>query len=499
MSLSPSEADNTRVSDPCQPLDALLFLPPLVKYTAGPLLGPAMLAGAARSAGFSVETLDYNILWLRAQDNQQLWQPDVAFFGDHDRPPSLAEVERTWLDRVRCWLGPPPDATNIHAHPASALLYSMEEVLAAAKSLVASPEGRALRAELSTHRPARVVGLSIMFSGQVLWALATARIARDLWPDALIVAGGAHVTALQDCIVEDQRYGSEIDRFVFGYAEQTFVQLLHAVRNGGPLPEACVQAGSRAAPSRATGDLCTIPEFPPVGAYRPVRPTLPGQFSRGCAYAKCAYCTYPAIEGAYAPGPAVIIDQLARIAASTGAALSLKDSLVTSNRLKQVSEIVGGRAPWSACTKLGGWMNKEGLKALAGAGCRTLELGIETFVESSQLLIDKRQDWETFRRALESAGAAGISLVINMITGFPGESVDAALQQLDRVREAVERSLGPHGKIEHNRFELERLAPMARSGSLRTTRSWPWSSLLDWEPNDRRSLQPLTVRGEVLP
>lgn len=38
--------------------------PPLVKYAAGPLLGPAMLAGAAERAGHSVALVDLNARWI---------------------------------------------------------------------------------------------------------------------------------------------------------------------------------------------------------------------------------------------------------------------------------------------------------------------------------------------------------------------------------------------------------------------------------------------------
>ena len=44
---------------------ALILIPPFLKYVAGPLLGPAMLAGAGRGAGHDVQVCDLNALYLR--------------------------------------------------------------------------------------------------------------------------------------------------------------------------------------------------------------------------------------------------------------------------------------------------------------------------------------------------------------------------------------------------------------------------------------------------
>ena len=43
-------------------LSALLLVLPLLKYAAGPLLGPALLRGAAEAAGHAVRVLDLKAL-----------------------------------------------------------------------------------------------------------------------------------------------------------------------------------------------------------------------------------------------------------------------------------------------------------------------------------------------------------------------------------------------------------------------------------------------------
>jgi len=61
-------------------------------------------------------------------------------------------------------------------------------------------------------------------------------LARELWPDALIVWGGHHVSRLGETIQQDIRRRSfAADLFVLGHAERTFVDALNSIdnRNGG--------------------------------------------------------------------------------------------------------------------------------------------------------------------------------------------------------------------------------------------------------------------------
>src|SRR5690606_17939075 len=113
--------------------------------------------------------------------------------------------------------------------PVLTLTYEHDDVLAGAHRLADGRLGSWMQARLPTDRPPRVVGVSVMYSGQVLVALALSVVARRTWPRALIVWGGAHVTALRHEIVADARYGECVDRFVFGYAERTWVDVLDAV------------------------------------------------------------------------------------------------------------------------------------------------------------------------------------------------------------------------------------------------------------------------------
>jgi radical SAM superfamily enzyme YgiQ (UPF0313 family) len=117
-----------------------------------------------------------------------------------------------------------------------------------------------------------------------------------------------------------------------------------------------------------------------------------------------------------------------------------------------------------------------------------LEVGLETLSESGQKLILKRQTPELFLGFLDAAAAAGISVVVNYITGLPGTEPREEQRWLARVHAEIKARPCLTAKVEHNKFQLERLSPMGRSPDkfgLVITNSWPWASVLDWEPATR--------------
>lgn len=469
--------------------DALLIVPPLLKVVTGPLLGPALLAGAAQGAGFGVDVVDLNARWLFEQSPPGIPETPRLFVGDHDRPGDyLRELERRFSSE---WLAVDGIAG---ADDVLSMRMSHETVVHLVERLVEGRLGSWLRAGMSVHERPRVLGVSVMYAGQVLPALVASVVARGLWPGVLVVWGGAHVTALCEEIVDDTRYGRFVDRFVFGYAERTWVDLLRAVRGGGAFPPEVARAGCRSM-LRARDDGGVSPVFGDLTASWPGHLTLPAQSSRGCPYWRCEFCTYPSVEGTYRPLPLASSATTVALAQLLGAAVSFKDSLVECTRLEDLAKLIDGRVPWSACTKLSRALSPALLRRLAEAGCATLEVGLETLVPEAQRRIKKRQSWPLFLEVLDAAAAARISLVVNYMTGFPGVDADDELDWFERVQVAIaERRIV--AKIEHNIFQLERRSKMAKDpdeSGVRVTRAWPWSSVLEWEVAPKRVRSRLPV------
>jgi anaerobic magnesium-protoporphyrin IX monomethyl ester cyclase len=420
-----------------------------------------MLLGAALQAGHRMTIADLNATWIRERSARM-------FLGDHDRPTSLRELHDTFKEDLG--LEAPRE--------------SHEEVYARARKIVSSRFGGWCSQQLSTveHAP-HVIGLSVMYRDQVEPALAITMQARTRWPGALIVWGGAHVTALQDEIAKDARYGAElIDGFVFGYAEQTWIDVLDCVADETGLPLQVIKAGSGVV-VRARENIAIAPVFVDLARYARDRLTIPMQTSRGCTYGICGFCTYPTIEGTPREVPIGPIDEIIMTTIASRAALSFKDSLLDGDRLEFLAERIAGQVQWSACTKLDARL-PDRLRRLRAGGCATLEIGLETIEPDAQRVIDKRQRWDVLLRFLDAAERADIAVVINYMTGLPGANPAAEAECMARVLAELDRRPLLVSRLEHNSFQLERLSPMGRSPrsyGIRVTRSLPWSTVLDWE------------------
>ncbi len=467
--------------------DACVVVPPFVKYAAGPMLGPAHLQGTANAAGFDVCTLDLNIEWMHCSS---LLPPagtgQDAFFGDHSKPRGVLDrIESAFWSHVMEAL-PSGNRSLACLRRIRDMTLTHDEVQALLDHLVPKLVGKSLSAPLSRRAAPGVLGLSVMWSAQVTPALVLSSWAKSRWPGTKVVWGGPHITAIADAVAEDSRYGRWVDGFLPRHCEDSFVILLESVHDGGfEAPGLITPGGGKPnEPPRASA-LPPAPEFPDLALYGRPRLVLPAQLSRGCAYGRCAFCTYPAIEGVYTPLDLGVLKPIVQMAARHGGSVSFKDSLVTPGRLLQVAGVIRGRVQWSACTKLHPALDCDLLDVLATGGCRTLEVGLETIDPEVQRLIDKQQPLRLLDQLLSAAETAGVSVIVNYITGFPGENPARAQVQRASLKKRLRRFRRLHARVEHNEFVLERLAPMAKVPDrygIRITRQWPWSSILEWEP-----------------
>lgn len=466
---------------------AILLVPPLIKYSSGPLLGPALLKSAARLAGHECSVVDLNAHFIRPRVSKR--GKHGTFLGDHDKPTgihSLASVEKSFVEQhVLPGLQDSGGEDDLNRRVQFGFL-NHDEVRKAAYSMASSSFGSwvsdVLRTEQADDADPQIIGVSLLHAGQVIPAVATSMVAKTIWPNAITVWGGPHISGLGTMAIEkDLRERSfAADIFVTGHAEHTFVQILERVSsvryNKHDMP--MVLSGER-------GSDAVAPTFESLELYdTPL--TLPAQSALGCSYGRCAYCTYPAIE----PKPEKLnlsraVGSVADMAANMDASLSIKDSLVTCTRLLEIGECIDNRVPWSACTKLSKRLDLPSLVRLNRNGLATLEVGLESLLEETQRRISKVQPPFMFEKFVSDvAEADNLTLVVNYMVGFPWENPIEAMTKLNEAQATLEKHLGANRAcIELNKFELERLAPMAKFPELygiSHIQSWPWASVMEY-------------------
>ena len=130
-----------------------------------------------------------------------------------------------------------------------------------------------------------VIGLSVYSSYDYLVCMVLAEQARQVCPEAVLVAGGYHVSARPADIVFD---GSPFDVAVVGEGERPFAEVVRSVAGGSPLRQVVLGPDP-------IEDLDTLPvtDWSLLRKYRDVARTVASQaevyLSRGCPF-DCAFC-----------------------------------------------------------------------------------------------------------------------------------------------------------------------------------------------------------------
>ncbi|MGW0436637.1 B12-binding domain-containing radical SAM protein [Micromonospora sp. NPDC003197] len=332
-------------------------------------------------------------------------------------------------------------------------------------------------------RPPTMVGVSLMGPSQVFIGLLVLRLAKKIWPDVTTILGGSHVTLLHEEMRRDARLGSVADLVLTGHCEDEFVSTLACLSPRGIRPPLLPT------PPRANTPFEYLPTFSEqqLAHYDRRWMTLPVQFTRGCSYGRCTFCTYPVVE----PQSTPLVPAAARATVDTLLRrhgirrFSLKDSLFTAPMLHAFAQVllvdpIPG-IQWSATTKASRALIPLA-PLLADSGLVTVEIGVETISPTGQRIFDKRADPVMLQELILALAAQGITVVVNLIFGFPGEQELEAQAQLAwflRLQAAA-----PTDRVDCslNMLEMVRGAPMVTHPppGVELTGVAPWAFSYAW-------------------
>lgn len=501
-------------------LDALVIVPPLSPSDTNPPLGPYILKSAYEKAGLSLEVADLSIEYINRFRGCRTARCD-SVLGDQDKDRAVTHAAREHFIRHCPLNSETPLYAPCSSDPVLGMHFGREQIARAVVE-AATPDSfwSTFISEslgLGGRKAPRILGLSIMGPPQVFVALVTARLAKLAWPETLVVAGGSHVTLLIDDIAQDANFGRDIGLFMPGHCEKEFVELAARLRTERDISDIGVRAGEGVA--RAPACTTTLvqpttfgkrrvsaPDFellPSIDAstlapFDRDRVTLPMQLTRGCSYGRCTYCTYPAVErvvNTEPDWPAVVLAIRTLVDRTGIRRVSFKDSLFTSRNLRTFANLARAERlgiEWSATTLLNPSLSRELLSLIASAGCRTLEVGLETTDPTGQSLFDKEMDLDMIESVVSTAAESGIVMVLNQIFGWPGQSLDSAKKQLDWYERLRDR-FPEHIRASFNLLEINRASPMAtrpEAFGIELHGIGPWAFSYDWNaPAWRPSFQ----------
>ncbi len=489
-------------------IDALLIVPPISPSETNPPLGPMILARAADRHGLKVKILDLNIEYLLSFQGAAE-TVETGVLGDHGKNRVFLA---TAAERFFRGTGLPttealhlPDTADARAgmHFAFDTLHH-----ATARATTDAMPWSEWLDELifgATTTPPSVVGISMMGPSQVFLALVVARLVKRHWPRSVTVLGGSHVTLLSAEMAADPRYLAFVDFALPGHSEEEFAALVRDLRLGRGPATAIVPAP---VPGRSF-DYLPLAAADQLRVYDPATLTMPLQFTRGCSYRRCTFCTYPVVEPALTPLHAArAVQAINALVSEYGLTrFSIKDSLFTVPMMLSLADELaraGTHVRWSATTKATRSLVTHAPR-LAGAGLTTLELGVETIHPRSQRLFDKVADLGMIEDVVRACADSGIAVVLNLIFGLPKESLDQAERQLDWFLRQRDRA--PAGMVDGslNLLEIVRGSPLALNpppevelhGIAPWAYSYAWNAPM-WRPELAERLRAVELRSTGL-
>ena len=304
-----------------------------------------------------------------------------------------------------------------------------------------------------------MVGITCM-TNSALDAYESAKAIREVCPDALIVMGGVHPTALPDQTVRETL---ETDFIIIGEGEQTFVDLATCLREGNdPKKVDGLAYWSKSenkvkytTPRTPIPDLDALP-FPayhkvPMEKYIPHvtqyidLPNYPILLQRGCPY-QCTYCDHGAVLGRKIRSLSVerAVENIKHLINNYGAkGIYFLDSVFTVRRdfvMKLLPEIEKLKISF-ACNARADQLDYELLCALKKAGNWMIQIGIESGNIKSLELIKKASYSSAFKtdpndpkgrpyllnkyeQEIKNCQKLGIQVMASYILGLPGENAE---------------------------------------------------------------------------
>ena len=256
-------------------------------------------------------------------------------------------------------------------------------------------------------------------------------IVRARNPNALLMAGGPHATALPEQVSADG-----FDVVVKGEGEIAVQNIMDTLNHGDAPPKIL------AYPAPNPLDTLPFPNFDMVDLATYSRrvdgqPSLSLLSSRGCPF-PCTFCNSN-IMGAGKPirfrSPENIVAELRRCKERYGVHhFRFQDDLFTINR-RRVAALTSAIGPENIiyrCFARVNNFNGNMARMLVDSGCRHVSFGVES--GSPRILarhaMNKRQTPEQITTALHAAHDVGLTTRIYLIVGFPEETDDTIVDTL---------------------------------------------------------------------
>ncbi|OGX38121.1 MAG: hypothetical protein A3G91_06375 [Omnitrophica WOR_2 bacterium RIFCSPLOWO2_12_FULL_50_9] len=275
------------------------------------------------------------------------------------------------------------------------------------------------------------------------WMLGIAQEVKELLPDVQVIFGGVHTSAVPDSVLAQ----SCVDYVCIGEGDRAFQMILKAIEEGGPagpivntrykLPDGRIVQGPQ---SGFIQDLDALPIFdkPLWEEHIRIGDWYLTMASRGCPY-RCTFCfnnffaRLPQEESGRYVRHRSVSHVLGELCAAKRRYklrfIEFEDDVFTVDKkwvkefLSRYKKEIG--VPFQ-CLTHPQYMDEELARWLSEAGCRYVQMGIQSLDEEFKYRVIKRYERNTqIERALEAMRKYNLRPKVDHMFGLPGEPLEA--------------------------------------------------------------------------
>lgn len=312
---------------------------------------------------------------------------------------------------------------------------------------------------------ADLAGFSILFSQQLYFALALAKLLKR--SGAKVILGGATLSVMPEperllgaslpvyvgskCY--DTALGGLIDHLIVGEGEAALAALLSQPAGRLAAIPGVIHAGegkteNHPAPGIEDLNSLPLPDFSDFALhqYHSPLPVLPYLTSRGCFWNRCSFCTHGKTYLAYREEAIErTVARLGQLQERYGVGhFNLVDEMIHPNRLGRFARLIdeyGYHLHYSVYAKPTVKFDRLLLTRMRHSGARVIMWGVESGHQRVLDAMRKGTRVEDMGRALRSAHGAGIWNLVFLMFGFPSETRaewEATLRFLESHRNSID-------------------------------------------------------------
>jgi radical SAM superfamily enzyme YgiQ (UPF0313 family) len=295
-----------------------------------------------------------------------------------------------------------------------------------------------------------LVGVSLTFPSQAIPTLTLAKLIKEWKPSVHITIGGGLLAYVAKKLSKRPELWDLIDSMVMLEGERPLLQLCEHVEGKRALEEVSnivyrTDAGEvRTTPQEPPLDIKTLPtpDFDglPLESYFSPELVLPLAATRGCYWGKCVFCTLYTVIGPGYRGRTIeqTVEDMRILQERHGTSsfyLAIED--LPPNMAKAFPRAIldaGLDVNWWCDARLEhDVFDEEVCRDLAESGCRRIAFGYESASRRVLGRMCKGIDPEASMDLIRRTHAAGISVTLYAMIGFPTETREEAMETLNTV------------------------------------------------------------------